>query len=198
MTRTRRCVLLLVLTVAAVIGASLPANALFSDTAAPTVKPAITTAVVTGPLNVKVDTSCVTYTRVIKRVYNATTNAQLSYSDVTTSANSTSNVEGDTTVRTDDTPVAGQYTITQTIKDTTLYATGRWKASATPGVTGYKLTAFMANGQQYDMGTAGANATSTVGEYDASVVNFAPRLSVVTVTYYGWTAPGTMSPPVTC
>ena len=39
MIRTRRCVLLLVLTVAVVLGASLPANALFSDTAAPSVKP---------------------------------------------------------------------------------------------------------------------------------------------------------------
>ena len=197
MTRTRRCVLLLVLTVAVVIGASLPANALFSDAAVPGTKPSITTAVVTGPANVRVDTSCTTYTRVIKRVYDATTNAQLSYSDVTTSATSTSNVESDTTVRTDNSPVAGQYTITQTIKDTTLYATARWKASATPGITGYTMTAFLGT-QAYPMGTAAPTDTSYTGQYDASVVNSRPVLSMVTVTSYGWTAPGTMSNVVTC
>jgi hypothetical protein len=199
MIRTRRCVLLLVLTVAVVLGASLPANALFADTAAPATKPAITTAVVTGPSNVKVDTSCTTTTRVIKRVFDSTTNAQLSYSDTTsTPVTSTSNVESDTTVRTDNSPVVGQYTTTQTIKNTTLYATGRWKASPTPGITGYKLTAFLAGGLQYDMGTAGVNDTTTVGEYDASVLSYSPRLSIVTVTYYGWTAPGSMSAVVTC
>jgi hypothetical protein len=198
MTRTRRCVLLLVLTVAVVIGASLPANALFADTAAPATAPSVTTAVVTGPSQVKVDTACTTYTRVIKRVYDMYTNAQLGYSDTTTSAASTSNVESNTTVRTDNSPVAGQYTVTQTIKDTTLYATARWKGSPTPRVTGYSLTAFLANGARYDLGTAAPTATSLTGQYDASVLSFRPVLSMVTITAYGWTAPGTMSDVVTC
>ncbi|RBY86938.1 hypothetical protein [Blastococcus sp. TF02A-26] len=197
MTRTRRCVLLLVLTVAVVLGASLPANAVFSSTAAPAVQPAFSTATVTGPLNVRVDTECTTYTRVIKRVYNTATGAQIGYSDVTTSARSSSNVESDSTVRTDNSPQTGQHTVTQTIKDTTLFATARWKASPTPGITGYTMTAFLGT-QAYPMGTAAPTDTSFTGQYDASVVNFRPVLSMVTNTGYGWTAPGTMSNTVTC
>ncbi|WP_029431491.1 hypothetical protein [Blastococcus sp. URHD0036] len=198
MTRTRRCVLLLVLTVAVVVGASLPANALFSDTAAPVTRPSITTAVVTGPSNVKVDTSCVTTTTVIRRVYTMYSDVLLNSSTTTTSAVSTSNVESNTTVRTDGSPAAGQYTVTQTIADTTLYATATWKASQTPGITGYQMTAFLSNGTAYAMGNAATNATKFTGTYDASVVNYRPVLSMVTLTSYGWTAPGTMSNVVTC
>ena len=197
MTRTRRCVLLLVLTAAVVLGASLPANALFTATAAPTVTPSFTTAVVTGPGNVKVDTECLTTTTVIKRVYRMSDNGWVSTSQTSTTATSTSNVEGDTTSRADNTPVTGQYTLTQTIKNTTLYATARWKASPTPGITGYTMTAYLGS-QAYPMGTAAPSDASYTGQYDASVVNSRPVLSMVTNTSYGWTAPGTMSNVVTC
>jgi hypothetical protein len=199
MTRTRRCVLLLVLTVAVVLGASLPANALFADSAAPTVKPAIGTATVAGPTGVKIDTSCTTTTTVIKRVYDTATNALLSSSQTATTASSSSNVESDTTVRTDDSPQVGQYTTTQTIKDTELFATLRWRASNSPGVTGYTMTAFLYGGAQtVDMGTAGPNDTSMTGQYDGSVMNYQAKLSMVTQTSYGWTAPGVLSNVVTC
>ena len=197
MTRTRRCVLLLVLTVAVVLGASLPANALFTATAAPAVQPAITTAVVTGPSNVRVDTSCVTTTTVIKRVYRMSDNGWVGSSQTSSTATSTSNVESNTTTRADNTPVAGQYTLTQTIQDTTLNATATWKRSQTPGITGYTMTAYLGS-QAYPMGTAAPNDTRYTGTYDASVVNSRPVLSMVTNTSYGWTAPGTMSNVVTC
>ena len=197
MTRTRRCVLLLVLTVAVVLGASLPANPLSTATAAPVVKPTIGTLTVHGPTQVRVDTTCTTTTTVIKRVYRMSDNAFLSYSEQRTTATSTRNVESDTTTRTDDSPVAGQYTMTRTVQDTTLYATARWKASPTPGITGYTMTAFLGS-QAFPMGTAAPTATSYTGQYDASVVNSRPVLSMVTDTSYGWTAPGTMSNVVTC
>jgi hypothetical protein len=201
MSRIRRCALLLVLTVAVVLGASLPANALFTATAAPAVQPAISTLTVAGPTQVKIDTVCTTTTTVIKRVYNTDyygSSWQSSYSETSSTATSTSNVESDTTVRTDG-PGWNQYTTTQTIKDTELYATLRWKPSTSPGVTGYTMTAFLYGGAQtVDMGTAAPNATSFSSQYDASVVNYQARLSMVTQTSYGWTAPGNMSNIVTC
>ncbi|MGY1771618.1 hypothetical protein [Blastococcus sp. SYSU D00813] len=198
MTRTRRCVLLLVLTVAVVLGASLPANALFSDTAAPTVRPAISTLTVQGPTQVRVDTSCITTTTVIRRVYDSATHAQLSYQETRTTSTASSNVEGDTTTRTDNSPVAGQYTVTREIKDTRLHATARWKASSTPRVTGYTMTAFLNNGYAVPIGTAAATATQYSESYDAEVIDLGARLSMVTLTSYGWTAPGNMSNVVTC
>ena len=201
MKRIRRSVVLLVLTAAAVLAATLPANASFADSAATAVRPAIGTLTVEGPKNVRVDTSCVTTTTVQKRTYAydyAGNSYQVGYSETSSTASSTSNVESDSTVRTEG-PGYMQYTLTRTIQDTMLYATGTWKASTSPGVTGYQMTAFLYGGaQQYPMGTAAATATRTTGQYDASVVNYSARLSVVTLTSYGWTAPGAMSNVVTC
>jgi hypothetical protein len=195
--RLRRSALLLVLTVAAVLGASIPANALFSDPAPVTTKPTIGTLTVAAPGNVRVDTSCVTTTTVIRRVYNSSTNAWISTSQTTSDANSNSNVESDNTVRTDG-PQTGQYTLTQTIKDTTLHATARWNRSSSRGVTGYRMTVFFADGTEYPMDDAAASATSMSDSYDADVVDLRARLSMVTLTSYGWTAAGTMSNVVTC
>lgn len=202
MIRLRRSVLLLVVTAAAVLAAALPANATFADSAATAVQPAIGTLTVAGPTNVKVDTSCVTTTVVTQRSYfvdpssGATT--QTSFSQSTSTAASSWNVASDTTVRTDG-PGNNQYTTTRTVKDTELYATLRWKASSSRGVTGYTMTAFLYGGAQtVDMGTAAATDTSYTGQYDASVVNYQARLSMVTQTSYGWTAPGAMSNIVTC
>jgi hypothetical protein len=198
MTRIRRSVLLLVLSIAAVLAAALPADATFADSAPVVVKPAIGTLTVEGPGSVRVDTSCVTTTTVIKKVFDSTTNAFVSSSQTSSVASSTTNVESDTTVRTDNAPVVGQYTLTQTIKDTMLYATARWKGSSTRGVTGYQMTAFLNSGVAVPMDNAPANATSTDGQYDASVMNYGARLSMVTLTSYGWTAPGALSNVVTC
>lgn len=198
MTRTRRCVILLVLTVAVVLGASLPANALFSDTAAPATRPAISTLTVQGPGNVRVDTSCTTTTVVTKRTYrvdawgNAT---QTDYGQWTTTADSDRNVESDTTVRTEE---PNGYTLTRTVKDTTLHATARWNRSSSPGVTGYRMTVFFANGMTYPMDNVPASSTSMSDSYDAGVVDLGARLSMVTLTSYGWTAPGNLSNVVTC
>ncbi len=198
MNRVRRSVLLLVLTVAVVLGVALPANALFSESVSPATATVVGTATVAGPTNVRVETSCTTTTTVIKRTYDSATNAQVGYQETRTTATATSNVESDSTVRTDNSPVAGQYTITRTIKDTYLYATARWKGSSSRGVTGYEMTAFLNGGFVQPIGTASATATSYSDGYDASVVDLGARLSMVTLTSYGWTAPGNMSNVVTC
>jgi hypothetical protein len=195
--RLRRSVLLLVLTVATVLGASFPANALFSDPAPVTTKPTIGTLTVAAPGNVRVETSCTTTTTVVKRVYDSTTNALVGTSTTRSEASSRSNVEGDSTVRTNG-PQAGQYTLTQTIEDTELDATARWNRSSSRGVTGYRMTVFFADGTEYPMDDAAASATSMSDSYDADVVDLRARLSMVTLTSYGWTAAGTMSNVVTC
>lgn len=197
MTRTRRVVLLLVFTATALLGAVLPANATFADSAVATTAP-VSTLAVAGPGNVRVDTSCATTTTVIKRVYQQSTNVLMSTSQTTTTAPSTSNVESDTTVRTEDDPVGGRYTLTQTIKNTTLYATAKWNRSDSPGVTGYRMTVFFANGQTYPMNDVPASSNQMADSYDASVVNLGARLSMVTLTSYGWTAAGDLSNVVTC
>ncbi|MGY1740627.1 MULTISPECIES: hypothetical protein [unclassified Blastococcus] len=200
MTRTRRCVLLLVLTIAAVLAASLPANALYAETATSAGRPSVSTLTVAGPGNVRVETSCVTTTTVIRRVYAYDawgTTRLVGYQETSSTAASSSNVESDTTVRTEG-PQFNQYTTTQTIKDTTLYATARWNKSSTPGVTGYTMTAFLNSGMAFPIGTAAASATSYTDSYDADVVDLGARLSMVTLTSYGWTAPGDMSNVVTC
>ena len=200
MNRIRRSVLLLVLTVAVVLGASLPANAVFADSTTPVTTQAISTVTVEGPGNVRVETSCTTTTTVIKRVYQYDSwgnTWQVGYSQESSAASSRSNVESSSTVRTEG-PAWNQYTVTQTVKDTTLYATARWKGSSTPRVTGYTMTAFLNNGYAVPIGTAAPSATSYSDSYDASVVDLGARLSMVTVTAYGWTAPGNLSNVVTC
>ena len=197
MTRTRRCVLLLVLTVSVVLGASLPANALFSATAQPARQPAFGTLTVSGPGSVQVATSCETTTVVTKHTYriDRSGNAvQTDYGRWTSTADSDRNVESDTTVRTEE---PNGYTLTRTVKDTTLHATATWNRSSTPGVTGYRMTVFLADGTTHPMGDAPASSTSLSRSYDAAVVDRQARLSMVTLTSYGWTAPGALS-NVTC
>jgi hypothetical protein len=123
---------------------------------------------------------------------------QVAYSESVSSASSRSNVESDSTVRTEG-PGVNQYTMTRTVQDTDLNATLRWSPSTSPGVTGYTMTAFVYNGtQSFDMGTAGPNDTSASGHYDASVINYGAQLSMVTQTSYGWTARGNLSNVVRC
>jgi hypothetical protein len=194
----RRTVVLLVLTVAVIVGATLPAQALFADTAAVTTT--LGTRTVQPPTNVRVDTECTTTTTVIKQTYRvdpvtgATT--RTGYSETSTTARSRSNVESDTTTTT--WTSSTEYTTTRTIEDTELFATGRWQGSASPGVTGYRLAAILTGGWTYPLEDAGPNATTVTGHYDAEVVDLQARLAMVTLTSYGWTANSKLSNVVTC
>ncbi|MGY1592969.1 hypothetical protein ACI79D_13400 [Geodermatophilus sp. SYSU D00708] len=197
MSAVRRTVVLLVLTVAVVVGASLPAQALFADTTAVTT--ALGTRTVQPPTSVRVDTDCTTTTTVIKRYYRVTSTGTTMYAwnQTSTTATAKSNVQSDTTTPPTWTS-ATEYNTTQTIKDTELYATGRWKGSTSPGVTGYRMAAIMANGASYPLDDVGPTATTMVGHYDADVVDLGARLAMVTLTSYGWTANSQLSNVVTC
>ncbi|MGY1641383.1 hypothetical protein ACI782_09650 [Geodermatophilus sp. SYSU D00703] len=198
MSAVRRTVVLLVLTVAVIVGAPLPAQALFADTTA--VATTVGTRTVQPPTGVRVDTECTTTTTVIEQTYTVNpglgTTTRTSYSEARSTAPSNSNVESDTTTTTWTSAV--DYTTTRTIKDTELYATGKWKASATPGVTGYRLAAILNNGWTYPLEDAGPTATTVTGHYDAEVVDLQARLAMVTLTSYGWTANSELSNVVTC
>jgi hypothetical protein len=195
MIRTRRSALLLVLAVAVLLGAALPAHASFSDTA--TVTTAVGTLTVAGPGNVRVDTSCITTTTVTKRTYQRGSNRQVAFSEIRTTATSRSNVESDTTTTTDG-PAPNEYTVTRTVKDTRLHATAKWDASNSRGVTGYTMTAFLNNGFTESIGIAAPSATSYSESYDADVIAYGARLSMTTLTSYGWTASGNLSNVVSC
>ena len=198
MTTTRRLLVLLALTVTTVLGASATAaNATFSDSVALS-STTVGTGIVAPATNVRVDVSCITTTTVIKRSYTVYTwgTSQTSYAQTTTTATTSSNVEFNDTVRTEG-PASNQYSTTQTIKDTELYATLRWTPSTATRVTGYRMTAHTSVGE-FAMGTTGPTATSMTGQYDASVTAWNPRLSIDTLTDYGWVGTSALSNVVKC
>ena len=90
------------------------------------------------------------------------------------------------TTRTDG-PGVNQYSTTQTIKDTELYATARWDLSTSARVTGYRMTAHTSIGA-VPIGDPGPIATSMTRQYDADFLQYRPRVSIDTLTDYGWTA----------
>jgi hypothetical protein len=70
---------------------------------------------------------------------------------------------------------------------TTLNAKLSWRASTTPGVSGYRVVALV-NGYPYPIDEVGPGVTSLTGSYDASVVNNNNiSVTVTTLTTYGWT-----------
>lgn len=198
MTTTRRLLALLALTVTAVLGTgATTADAVFATSVALPVT-TVGTGTVAPATDVRVDVSCTTTTKVIKRTYTTYSwgTQQTSYSESATTVTSRVNVEANDTVRTEG-PQWNQYTTTQTIKDTELYATLRWTPSRSPRVTGYRMTAHTVRGP-YVMGQAGPTATWMTASYDADVVDLGARLSIDTLTDHGWTATSALSNTVSC
>ena len=181
-----------------VLGAGAPAaNATFSDSAAlPSMS--VGTGTVAPATRVRIDTSCITTTIVIKQTYTPNSwggYSQTGYSQTSTISTSKSDVESDETVRTDG--LNGQYTTTRTIKDTELYATARWDLSTSARVTGYRMTAHTIYGPVV-IGEPGPVTTSMSRQYDAGVLSWNPRLSIDTLTDYGWIGTSQLTKPVTC
>ena len=199
MTATRRLLVLLALTVVAVLGAgSTAANATFSDSAALR-SMSIGTGTVAPATNVRIETTCTTTTTVIQRTFHTTGWGavwQVGYSQTSSTTTSKSNVESDVTTRTDG-PSVNQYSTTQTIKDTELYATARWDLSTSARVTGYRMTAHTVYGP-VTIGEPGPVTTSMTRQYDASVLSWNPQLSIDTLTEYGWIGTSQLTKPVTC
>jgi hypothetical protein len=199
MTATRRILTLIGLTVAVIAGASLPASATYADTAA--VATTIATGTVAAPASVTVNDTCTTTTTVVRRtVYtNPGTGEQIqtAYSSTTTYAASTSNVQGATT-----TTVAGpgpnETTTTTTTKNTDLSVTASWAASGSRGVSGYLVTAHLNDGSTYQMAQTIPSVLTTGTTVDADYLSFQPRLSVTTLTNYGWTATTAQTPVLSC
>jgi hypothetical protein len=196
---TCRLLVLLALTVVAVLGAgSTAANATFSDAATMSATTVGTGTV--GPVTkVRIDTSCITTTTVIKRTYRTTATGtyQIGYAETSSTATSTSNIEGDDTVTTPSSTNPAEYTSTRTIKDTELYATARWDLSTSARVTRYRMTAHTTFGPVL-IGEPGSIATSMTRQYDAEVLQYRPQLSIDTLTDYGWIGTSKLTAPVTC
>ncbi|SDY87378.1 hypothetical protein SAMN05660209_03922 [Geodermatophilus africanus] len=193
---TRALVVGAALAVALLAAETPAANATFSDSAAAR-SVSVGTGTVAPATQVRVDASCLATTTVITRTFQTYPWGiqQTSYSATSTTASSRSNVELDETVRTDG--ANGQYTTTRTIKDTELYATARWDLSTSARVTGYRVTAHTIYGPVM-IGEPGPVTTSMTRQYDASVTGWSPRLSIDTLTDYGWVGTSRSSNVVTC
>jgi len=195
----RRGLLLVALTTAVIVGASVPAWAAFGDMV--TVPTTITTITVAAPATVIVNDSCTTTTTVVKRtVYtNPGTGEQIqtAYSSTTSSAVSSTNVDSTTT-----SSVAGpgpnEVTTTTTTKNTMLAVNVSWTASGSRGVNGYLVNAHLSDGTIYAMAQTAASTLSTSQTVDADNLAYQPRLSVTTLTSYGWTARSALTGYVSC
>ena len=194
---TRALVVVAVVTCAVLATGTSAANATFADSV-PLRAMTVGTGTVAPATNVRVEVSCVTTTRVITRHYTRYSwgSQQTGSSESITTVTSSSNVESVDTVQTEG-PAWNQYSTTQTIRDTELYATLRWTSSPSTRVTGYRMTAHTVRGL-YAMGEAAPTANRMTANYDADVVDYGARLSIDTLTGYGWTGTSALSNTVRC
>jgi hypothetical protein len=199
MTAIRRSLTLILLTVAVIAGAGIPAWAAFGDTVAITTT--VPTLTVAAPATVTLNDSCTTATTVVKRtVYtNPGTGEQIqtAYSSTTTYAASSSNVQSNTSSSAPG-PGPNEVTTTTTTKNTMLTVSASWTASGSRGVNGYLVNAHLADGTVYPMGQTAAGTLTTSQTVDADNLVYQPRLSVTTLTSYGWTAQSALTGYVTC
>jgi hypothetical protein len=198
MTAIRRALILTGLTMAVVISATVPASATFADTAA--VSHTVSTGTVAAPAGVTVNDYCTTTTTTVRQTVRtdpvtlvATTT---SYSSTSTTVASTSNVQSSTSSSVAG-PGVNETTTTTVTKNTALYVTVNWPASTTQrGVTGYLVNAHLNNASVYAMAqTAGLTTSADV---DADYLYYQPRLSVTTLTSYGWTATTALTAVLSC
>ena len=199
MNNARRGLLLMLLTVAVIVGASVPAWAAFSDLV--TVRTTISTLTVAAPATVTINDSCTTTTTTTTQTVstNPGTGVQTTtyYNSTTTSAASASNVQG-TTTSTVPGPGPLETTTTTVTKNTMLTVSASWTASATRGVNGYLVNAHLSDGTVYAMAQTAASTLSTSQTVDADNLVYQPRLSVTTLTSYGWTKQSALTGYVTC
>jgi hypothetical protein len=199
MNTVRRGLLLVPLTVAAVFGASVPAWAAFGDPV--TIPTRVTTITVAAPATVTVNDSCTTSTTVVRRtVYTDPTTGvqtQTAYSSTTTYAASSTNVQSSTSSSVAG-PGANETTTTTTTKNTDLTVTASWTASASRGLSGYLVNAHLNNGTVYAMAQTAPGTLSTSQTVDADNLVYQPRLSVTTLTSYGWSTQSALTGYVSC
>ena len=74
-----------------------------------------------------------------------------------------------------------------------------WPASTTAvGVTGYRVTAYLNNGTTSVLGQTDSVTRSISMRFDNSNLSLQPRITVTTLTSYGWTAETPRSAVLTC
>ena len=73
-----------------------------------------------------------------------------------------------------------------------------WTASASRGLSGYLVKAHLNDGTVYPMAQTVAGTLSTSQSVDAGNLVYQPRLSVTTLTSYGWTAQSALTGYVSC
>lgn len=79
-----------------------------------------------------------------------------------------------------------------------LQARVSWTASGSRGVSGYVVTAHFADGSTYPVTSVGATTTSVSGSYDIYYASQNIKVSVRTLTSYGWTAESALSKAISC
>ena len=93
-------------------------------------------------------------------------------------------------------PLTGVSTTTYTYL---YHATVSWPASTTArGVTGYRVIAHLNNGTSVVMAETNAATTSISASVDQYYLQFQPRVSVMTLTNYGWTAESAKTAVLAC
>jgi hypothetical protein len=86
-----------------------------------------------------------------------------------------------------------------TVTENWYNATVSWPASTTQrGVTGYRVTAHLNNGTSVQMETTAASNRSVSVRVERSYLNYQPRVSVITLTSYGWTAETARTAVLSC
>jgi hypothetical protein len=81
---------------------------------------------------------------------------------------------------------------------TTLNARVSWTASASRGVSGYVVNAVFSDGTKYPVAQVPAGVTSISGDYDAAYAAQNIRVTVTTLTSYGWTEESGLSGVIKC
>jgi hypothetical protein len=108
-------------------------------------------------------------------------------------------VRAPATVSTAGTKCDSVYDATTGVTTTTLNAKVSWSASTTPrGVSGYVITAVFTDGTKYPVAMVGATTTSLTGSYDAYYASQNIRVTVTTLTSYGWTKESAQSGVIKC
>jgi hypothetical protein len=195
----RRVATVVGLTLAVIVGASIPASAGFADSVA--TAHTVGTLTVAAPASLTIVDSCATTTTVVRRTVHTdpTTGAQwqTAYSSTSNTVGSSTNVNYSNT-----TTAAGpglyETTTTTTTQNTMLTVTASWPASGSRGVSGYVVNAHLYDGSVYPMVQNAAGVLFTSQTVDADNLALQPRLSVTTLTSYGWTAQSAVSGYITC
>jgi len=199
MSAARRILILLGLTVVVIVGASVPASATFSTSEV--VSTTIATGTVAAPASVTVNDSCTTTTTTVRRTVRTDpatgVQTQTAYSSTTTSAGSATNVQSSTTSSAAG-PGLYETTTTTVTKNTDLSVTVSWAASASRGVNGYAVNAHLADGSVFPMAQTAAGTLFTSQTVDADNLAYQPRLSITTLTSYGWTAQSAVTGYISC